>query len=300
MSEWGGGTHCPLRIVGISRELLEANRDTMSRNRPDRLLAALLLVVGTTACLPPHVTRAGDLYDLDGERETLLATAGLLAGLASVRLVSGQPGLTTADVAALDADRLNALDRPATRLWSESAAKASDILELGMVAGPLLLVTQAGDDARSGEILAMYGETVLLNVATVGLLKTIVGRTRPYAYNDNPAISQALKESRGTARSFPSGHTTLAFGAAVFTGEVYARLNPDDPGRHWVRGGALALAVTTGWLRVRAGRHFPTDVLAGAALGSLVGWAVPRLHEVDHASGDRPASGPGLVLGFRF
>jgi membrane-associated phospholipid phosphatase len=86
----------------------------------------------------------------------------------------------------------------------------------------------------------------------------------------------------------------------MFTGEVYARLNPDDPGRHWVRGGSLALAAVTGWLRVRAGRHYPTDVLAGAALGSLIGWLVPRLHEVDHPGGGADKAAPGLTFAFRF
>jgi membrane-associated phospholipid phosphatase len=35
-----------------------------------------------------------------------------------------------------------------------------------------------------------------------------------------------------------------------------------------------------GWLRVRGGRHFPTDVLAGLLVGGTVGWLVPHLHQV--------------------
>ena len=42
------------------------------------------------------------------------------------------------------------------------------------------------------------------------------------------------------------------------------------------------------------------DVIAGAIVGSLIGWGVPRLHEIDAAGGDKARPAPGLVLGFRF
>jgi membrane-associated phospholipid phosphatase len=40
----------------------------------------------------------------------------------------------------------------------------------------------------------------------------------------------------------------------------------------------LGTAAAVGGLRIAAGKHFPTDILAGAAVGSLVGYLVPRLH----------------------
>ena len=49
---------------------------------------------------------------------------------------------------------------------------------------------------------------------------------------------------------------------------------------HRTRNAALLFggAAAVGTLRVAAGRHFPTDVLAGAALGSLIGWLIPTVH----------------------
>lgn len=37
-------------------------------------------------------------------------------------------------------------------------------------------------------------------------------------------------------------------------------------------------------LRYEAGKHYPTDLIVGAAFGSLVGWGIPKLHEVKNRS----------------
>lgn len=51
------------------------------------------------------------------------------------------------------------------------------------------------------------------------------------------------------------------------------------PGRQWVvLGVGLALSTTVGIGRVLGGEHFPSDVVAGAAIGASVGWLVPELH----------------------
>lgn len=61
----------------------------------------------------------------------------------------------------------------------------------------------------------------------------------------------------------------------------------------------MAAATTTGVLRIVSGRHFTTDVLAGAALGALTGWLVPKWHEIDDmASGG--AAGPSLGFSYGF
>jgi membrane-associated phospholipid phosphatase len=260
------------------------------------LLVVIPLVVAALA-------RAGDLYDRDSGREVALFGAGAAIGVGALWVAAELEPLDGAELDSLDAADLPAFDRVATRLWSPAAATASDVTVLTSVAAPLLLLTGTGDGMDAGDLGVMYVQTLLLEHATIGLLKGLVRRPRPLAYNTDPRIPPELRRSRHAVRSFPSGHTSTAFAAAVFVGEVYARLHPDDASRHWVRAGGLALAATTGWLRIRAGRHFPSDVLAGAIIGSLAGWAVPRLHEVEAAGAagrEAPTRGPGLVFGFAF
>ena len=66
------------------------------------------------------------------------------------------------------------------------------------------------------------------------------------------------------------------------TGLSYARTfalrHPESPSRRVVYGAAILGGTTVAALRAAAGRHFPTDVLTGAVVGSAVGLAVPALH----------------------
>lgn len=67
--------------------------------------------------------------------------------------------------------------------------------------------------------------------------------------------------------SFPSGHTITAFAVAM---PVIAQFPGSAPG-------VLFCALSIAASRVLLGMHFLSDVLAGAALGSLLGWAASTL-----------------------
>ena len=251
----------------------------------------------------PVAGTAGDRYDLDGGLDTALLTGGVAGALLAWHLSSSLDPLDDEAVAALDPDGIRRVDRIALGRWSPGSASASDMLFVGLTLGPLGLLADTSSGVSGAEFAAMYIETMLLEKATMAALKASVRRTRPYAYGDDPRVDAERLRSRHARRSFPSGHTSGAFAGAVFASEVFARLHPRDEARHWVRAGALTLAVSTGVLRVRAGHHFPSDVLVGALVGSFVGWVVPRLHEVDPASGSGGSSShptPGLVFAFGF
>ena len=77
---------------------------------------------------------------------------------------------------------------------------------------------------------------------------------------------------------FFSGHTSYSFYSATFISKVFSDMNPDSNFRYAVFGLTHAVAAFVGYMRYEAGKHFPTDVIAGAAVGSLIGYLVPELH----------------------
>lgn len=100
-------------------------------------------------------------------------------------------------------------------------------------------------------------------VCTNLILKPLVHRTRPWLVIEGliPLVSE------GDPHSFPSGHTSAAFAAACAWGPYLPR--------GWGNT-AIVLAVLMGLSRLYVGVHFPTDVLAGAVIGCLSGWAVNK------------------------
>jgi membrane-associated phospholipid phosphatase len=110
------------------------------------------------------------------------------------------------------------------------------------------------------------------------------------------ALKYAVDEDRpdGGSRSFPSGHTSLAFTGAEFIRKEYG----------WAWGApAYVAAGFVGWSRVEANRHYTRDVLAGAAIGMLANhdfWS--RRTRAGYAS-LAPAlldSGSAAIPGFQF
>lgn len=108
---------------------------------------------------------------------------------------------------------------------------------------------------RAGGIalLAMVLGMLCTNV----VLKQLVLRPRPYVTVEGliPLLTSA------DPNSFPSGHTCAAFAAGV----AWARALP----WRWARTAAVIQAVCMGLSRLYVGVHYPSDVLAGALIGSL-------------------------------
>jgi membrane-associated phospholipid phosphatase len=60
---------------------------------------------------------------------------------------------------------------------------------------------------------------------------------------------------------------------------VFSDYHPDSKLRHVFWGAAIVATGATGYLRHRAGKHFPSDVLVGTAVGTLSGILVPHFHK---------------------
>jgi undecaprenyl-diphosphatase len=125
---------------------------------------------------------------------------------------------------------------------------------------------------RRPAIFLATGGAALLSGLTVTPLQDAIGRHRP------PLLLHPLVKVPPHG-SFPSGHTTTAFACAfVLAGLV---------GRRDVRVALYVLAAAIAFSRLYVGVHFPLDVLGGAVLGTVYGFAVLQLvGRLEHARDD--------------
>jgi membrane-associated phospholipid phosphatase len=254
------------------------------------ILAALLL-------LSPVPNSAQSPYETDLAGDAALVTTGFTSLGISFYLDHQVMPLTEEEVAGLSKDRINVLDRWVCSRWSPKASKASDIVVSSVLLSPLAMLMSGRIREDAGTVGLMYAETLAFSLAGAFLTKGLFKRIRPAVYN--PDVPMDYKVGNSEARkSFYSGHTTMAFSAAVFTAKVYSDFYPDSDWRPVVWATTLSAASTVGVLRMLAGKHFTTDVLAGAATGAFLGYLVPAIHKRD-ADGALNSSG-GFIIAMSF
>ena len=258
------------------------------------IVASLLAIA--TPCTALRVQESFH-YELDEWLDGGLTAGGVALVSSAAAVHRGQEPLTVGKITGLDPADINGFDRSATERWSTSAQDVSDALVLTLLAAPLGLAVVTPGSRQSWTVAAMYGEAMLVNNGLGELLKRVTSRTRPFVYNADPDVPDELRSELGARRSFPSGHTSNAFAAAAFLSSVYAKLHPGSSARTWIWAGSLTLAATTGYMRYQGGKHYPTDIISGAIIGSLVGWGVPKLHEVDDVDLTVAPSGDGTAIG---
>lgn len=174
-------------------------------------------------------------------------------------------------------DQINKLDRLWYNKYSKPIDTVADVITVTAVLAPALEAIVI----PNSEILplaVMYAETALLTQGTCEILKMAVNKPRPYMYFDG--YPQKEVDNGDWCCSFPSKHTAFAFTAATFATYTVCKYFPSSPWRFAVTGGSYAIAAAVGILRIASGNHFITDVLTGAAIGSLYGFVVPWVHSL--------------------
>jgi membrane-associated phospholipid phosphatase len=206
--------------------------------------------------------------------------AAILGGEAALTLVPMvfRNSLPHATCAPCNPANLWGIDRGSIGTFKSGPALGSDIALAGATLGGigLLLTSRRGEpSAARVEDLVVFSEAMGLASAATAWAKVLVHRPRPLRYS-SAALSYP---AAGNGLSFPSGHTSQAFAAAAAVASILHRRGVLR--RHRTEVVALFVAATaTGVFRVAAHEHFPTDVIAGAALGTAIGWTAPRWHAV--------------------
>ena len=161
-------------------------------------------------------------------------------------------------------------------LWANPKA-ASNIGNILVVAVPAGAVLGLGfmahaNGAKSGEVaedLLLVAEAAAITTAIMQVSKFTVVRLRPDAWAGSGSTTA------NSRMSFFAGHSSTVFAIAASATQV-ARLR-GYAGWKWIAAASFVGAAASGYFRIASDNHWLTDVVAGAAIGTGVGLAVPLL-----------------------
>jgi len=120
----------------------------------------------------------------------------------------------------------------------------------------LVLILFGGDKGHNYVLIGL--SISIVNIAVFRLVKTLMERPRPVTLQSRPLKYRLVDEF-----AFPSGHATVAFGIAYVLASAY-------PGLWWAWFSAYLASLIISLSRIFVREHYPSDVIGGAVIGTLV------------------------------
>ena len=241
----------------------------------------------------------GQYYDISWKKEIAPITVGIgLTALGTI-LQNNAPRANLDEINSLMVSDLNFLDRGVIGNNSSSAQTISDVVLYSSIAYPFITFASSKCRTNTGAILVMTTEVALLTNGLTSFFKGAVNRHRPFNYD--PTTDEAIKLGESSRKSFISGHTSSVSALTFLTARIITDLHPDAKHKGLIWGAAIAAPAVIGYLRVQAGKHFPTDVIAGYAVGATIGYFIPQMHLVKNENVSLTTNGiSGINLSVKF
>ncbi len=255
----------------------------MLQNSPiSRHLAPLMLAAALCLGLCAPKVHARENYEITASDDIPLSIAAIATSVFGSYLYSQMEVPEQGELR--QPSELFPWDRRVAGRYSETADRMSDVGALLAVA-PLAIGGYAWYNGNSsGKEFAtfslMFVQSVLFQSGINLAIRSLEIWPRPYIYSESEDGKKMAEKAKGEAYgSFFSGHASAAFTVAVFTSEWYSETHPNSVNMGIVRALAFSLAGLEGVLRIAAGKHYPTDILVGALVGTGVSYGVLGLHK---------------------
>jgi membrane-associated phospholipid phosphatase len=244
-------------------------------HRAVRRIAVSLLLVLPLAPTLPETARAQNADSTSSTRPLFTYRDAILAGAFAV---------TARLVHPLDErfrDRLQDSSTQANRKLQALATFVRTTATPGsyIIGGTMYTVGRLAKNPKLAS-LGLHGtEALIIGEGVAGVVKAVVGRQRPSVEPGNPNSYGFMRGLTGgdAYRSFPSGHTVSAFAAAA---AVTAETSRNAPNTKWIVGPVLYTgAALVGISRMYNNRHWASDVIVGAGIGTFAGLKVVRFND---------------------
>lgn len=216
-------------------------------------------------------------YRLSSIEYPILGSEAALIGL-TIPLNKKFPKVTPADTIGLNIMKIPGIDRDVVYNWSTSAKKTSDILLRTSSFVPIALPLIAGRNSRHkmGVTYLIVLEGMAASYAVTEVTKLLARRKRPYVYGQSGFDGDMF--TKNAQKSFFSGHSSNTATNYFLAAKMFNDFYPDSKAKTAIWTTAAIIPAITAWNRVRAGKHFFTDVIVGYIVGAAVGIIIPEIH----------------------
>jgi membrane-associated phospholipid phosphatase len=252
----------------------------------------LLLVTGIALFLLPYgldaqkadSTLSHKVYKVNPYISGGIGVLGLVTNVLGLPGIIDKDTIASIDILNLDENKVGRFNRIALRQRldrKEQAGETSDYIMYSSAVMPIFLVLDKKIRKDFLNIGLIYFQTLAIssNIYTHSPLgPRYIESYRPIVYYQDLPINE---RNGGTQRnSFFSGHVSTTATGTFFTAKVLCDYHPE-----WGYEKVLAYSLASippavvGVLRVKAIKHFPSDVVVGAAIGAGMGLLMPTLHK---------------------
>ncbi|MFA6924865.1 MAG: phosphatase PAP2 family protein [Bacteroidales bacterium] len=250
------------------------------------LISMCAVFIGNTAhSQSPAKDSVPHIYKINYWVTIPFCAAATVADALSIKRIKDKKSMTDADFQTLNKNSFNSIDRWA---FKQDPSKRNNYENYShytlttIVALPLLFGFDKTISKDFVNLILMLYEThsIVFSIYNYGFLgPTFQNRYRPVVYYDQ--LTHDQRRSGGNLSSFYSGHVASAAASTFFMVKVYSDYHPEIGANKYLLYGAASIPpLFLGYLRVKALKHFPSDVMVGFGLGAICGIIVPELHRI--------------------
>ncbi len=222
-------------------------------------------------------------YKINGWVSGSISLVGTIGDYYAIPRILGKEKISDEELSTLNPGVLTRFDRwalmqdPIKRVYFDHL---SDQVITGIFILPVTLALDKNIRHDGLKLLLMYYESQaitfsIFNYSPLG--PTFQNKFRPMAYyTDIPIGDRNIGNNRN---SFFAGHVSSATAASFFLVKVFCDYHPNiGVKKYLLYTAAVIPAAAMGYLRLRALKHFPSDILVGMSVGAICGVAIPSLH----------------------